>query len=69
MFISVPIIHQNNIEADTTIHFKKDEIFSIAEATALDKKHRTEVKAIIQFKSGMTYATSLSAEELIQMCQ
>lgn len=69
MFITIPTLHQSNIEADANMHVEKGQVIQITEATALDKKHRNEIKTIVFLKNGNAYATPLTADELLEKLQ
>jgi len=69
MFINILRLHQSNIESDTNMHVAKEQVIQITEATVLDKKQRSEIKTIGFLKKGNAYATTLTADELLEKLQ
>lgn len=65
-FIKLPVIHQNNIEGDTTIWVRPDGIAEIIQATQLDSRQRSEIKSLILMKTNNSMVgTSLTPKEVL----
>jgi len=66
-FITIPIIHPNNVEGDTTASLAIEEIIEIHTATVMDKKQRSEVKSLIFRKNGTAIATTMPPQSIISL--
>jgi hypothetical protein len=64
-FLKIRLLHPNNVEGDTIRYIAIDEIVAIQAATEMDRKHRSEMQALVETKTG-GYATSMKPQEILE---
>lgn len=65
-FIKIPTLNFVNVEADTNVHLRADEIIDIREATSHDRKQRTEVGCLVILRNGTCLASSMKAQAVVE---
>lgn len=64
-FIKLNVCHPSNIEGDSAQYVRTDQIVGIGYPSQLDKKHRSEIRAVVSLIGGNMLGVQESPEEIL----